>query len=260
MWKLNDYPTFRSDRSVELLSKSHQLTLDSLHILNFDTYNSSIEEYIDQLETEWQILKDIDPQRYKALGEAVSLMVGWDRKSHANSIPAGLLVAWSDAYNLMNSSISNEEDPPQADLFEKGMKLLEDQFGTWKIPYGELIKVQRSIEGNYGIDPTQPSYSTDGNRGSFGTMFCMNYPDYNGKDLVRRVNQGNSFVAHVEFTSEGPIAKSLLSFGNSGRVKSPHFNDQTKMFAQGEMKMVNFTLEEIKANLEAEYKPGKELK
>lgn len=87
-------------------------------------------------------------------------------------------------------------------------------------------------------------------------MFRMNYPDYNGTSLIRRVKRGDSFIAQIEFLKYGPVANSLLSYGNSGRPGSPHYNDQTEMFANGEMKKVNFYLEDILENLDVKYRPG----
>ena len=256
MWKLNDYNEARAERSMELLSNGSELTLDSIHTLNYDTSIPVARRWIETLETRWLTMMETDPIRYKKLEEAVRLMTDWDLKSHAESIPSGLLVAMYDAGTIHWQEFS--EQLPIEDAFEKGIALLNDQFGTWKVPYGELVRVQRPSEEGILIDPERPSYPTNGNIPMGGTMFCLWWGLSDGKEMVRRVVGGNSFVAHVEFTPEGPVANSNLSFGNSGRPDSPHYNDQTEMYANGEMKKVNFTMEDIMANLEAQYKRGEE--
>ena len=166
-------------------------------------------------------------------------------------------MVWADAYDLM---LGFEPPKPgdQLRTFEKALSLLESEFGAWQVPYGRLVRVQRSPDNAYEIDPDQPSFATNGNGNWTGMMFRMDYPSYNRKQLARRVDGGNSFVTHVEFTANGPVANSILSFGNSSRPGSPHYDDQTEMFANGQMKPVHFKLEAILQNLESKYQPGQE--
>jgi acyl-homoserine-lactone acylase len=65
---------------------------------------------------------------------------------------------------------------------------------------------------------------------------------------------GNSFVAAVEF---GPIihAKAIMSGGESGDPRSPHFTDQAHRFVQGLFRDVLFSREDVMAHAERSYHP-----
>ncbi|MCA9436608.1 MAG: penicillin acylase family protein, partial [Candidatus Omnitrophica bacterium] len=68
------------------------------------------------------------------------------------------------------------------------------------------------------------------------------------------MNGGDGFVFVVEF-GETPMAYSVLGFSQSGREGSEHYDDQTPLFANNEMKTVAFTEEEIQDQLIEEYHP-----
>ena len=67
---------------------------------------------------------------------------------------------------------------------------------------------------------------------------------------------GGTYISVVEFAPKVK-ALSVHVFGASGNPQSKHFMDQSPLYARGEFKPAWFTLEEIKANLERAYQPGK---
>ena len=62
----------------------------------------------------------------------------------------------------------------------------------------------------------------------------------------------------VEF-GEVPRAYTVLSYGQSAREDSPHFDDQAALFARGEMKRIAWTDEEIARVALRRYRPGEEV-
>ena len=54
------------------------------------------------------------------------------------------------------------------------------------------------------------------------------------------VANGTSFVYVIEFTAQGPVAESLLTYGETGDPTSPFFSDQTELFSTGQLKPVHF--------------------
>ena len=66
---------------------------------------------------------------------------------------------------------------------------------------------------------------------------------------------GDGWVFAVEF-SDPPRALSILAYGQSERADSLHHADQLALFAEGRMKAVSFTEDQIAAALAAAYRPG----
>ena len=64
-----------------------------------------------------------------------------------------------------------------------------------------------------------------------------------------QINNGNSFVMAVEFLDDGPNARAILTYGNSPNPDSPHYTDQTVLYTDQTLRPVNFTAEEIAADL-----------
>ncbi len=160
----------------------------------------------------------------------VTIFEKWDRYSHRDSYATTLCTLWADAFMMLSEK--NNSEPAQLDAFEKGVNILVTHFGDWRVQYKNIVRHQRSEDNSYNIDPKKPSYPTDGNRGYFGTMLCMNSFEFNGKEITRRINSGNSYVAVIEFGEEVK-AKSILNYGQSSHPDSPHYNDQAEMFANG---------------------------
>ena len=133
---------------------------------------------------------------------------------------------------------------------------LKRDFGTWQQPWGEVNRFQRltgKIESTF--DDSKPSLAvpfTSSFWGSLAAFGARKYP--NTKKIYGSV--GNSFVAVVEFGKKVK-AKSIVTGGSSSDPSSPHFNDQSGMYAHGgQFKDILFYDEDIKSHVERSYHPG----
>jgi acyl-homoserine-lactone acylase len=62
------------------------------------------------------------------------------------------------------------------------------------------------------------------------------------------VNSGNSWVMAMQFTDDGPEARAVMVYSQSENPESPHFADQTAIYAEERMRPVLFREEDILAD------------
>ena len=120
-------------------------------------------------------------------------------------------------------------------VFADTVAMLEQDFGTWELPWGEVNRFQR-LSGDIELefDDEQPSVAIGmGNSG---------------------VN-GNSFAAVVEF-GERVRAKSILVGGQSNDPASGHFVDQVPRYANANWKKVAYYREDVETRARQRYAPG----
>jgi acyl-homoserine-lactone acylase len=137
----------------------------------------------------------------------------------------------------------------------KASDRLTADYGTWRVPWGELNRFQRvddAISQTFHDDqPSIPVPFTSGQWGSLASFGAKRQPGtkrYYGA-------KGNSFVAVVEF---GPRvrARAVTAGGESGDPSSPHFNDQAGRYASGDFREVYFYPDQLVGHTARTYHPG----
>lgn len=270
--KKEDYPVymapdlqnFRAIHAVKVLKDANDLTLDSLIGMAYDPYLPAFEKLIPGLIDAY----DRSSKIYPKLKEPIEELRKWDLKTDERSVAMSLAHFYGLIYNREGKNpeglAGNERfdyfgtgSPftERLDLFAKAVKQLEEDFGRWKTPWGEINRLQRlSGEINAGFDDTKPSIPIGMASGRWGALASFGANSYSNTKRIYG-SSGNSFVAVVEFGKKVK-AKSMLAGGQSGDPRSPHFYDQAQRYADANFKDVLFYDEDIKANTEKVYKPG----
>ena len=166
-----------------------------------------------------------------------------------------LFTLWVDRLQEMN--VSKDDDAGLVNQLQIVLSTLKDDFGTWRVTWGEVSRLQRYDESSGGsFRDDLPSVPAPGVNGRDGGVFTIAAVPVKGQKRRYGV-AGGTYVSIVEF---GPKvrAESVHVFGSSGDPKSRHFMDQSPMYARGEFKPAWIALEDIKANLERSYRPGEE--
>jgi len=245
-----DFPGFRAQRSMRMLTGDPAMTLDEL-IANANAT---------EVEFALRILDDLigaARQGGAVANRAAEVLAAWDRRVDATSRGALLFMTWIEALAqtsglgpfLFVTDWSSEApldtphtlaDPGAAvAALELAAAQVETTYGSLDAAWGDVNRlrlgaVDLPASGGKGdpagifrvIDFTP---APDGRLASFG---------------------GDTYIAAIEF-SQPVRAQVLTTYGNASQPNSPHIDDQLPLFARNEMRPAWRTKEEIMAHLEA---------
>ncbi|MGH9840375.1 MAG: penicillin acylase family protein [Blastocatellia bacterium] len=239
-----DTPRAKSSRRI--LTSKAKFTFDEWTEAAADTTVDEAPPIITRMITAWSELREADKARFEKLAPAMKELADWKFVARTDSVPTTLFV-------LTHEKLKNKNDDPLQKL-EETMRDLEKDFGTWRVAWGEINRLQRvHTSGDEPFSDERPSLPVAGGPGPAGIVFTYSARAEKGQKR-RYGTAGNSFVAVVEF-GRRLRAQSVLVFGQSPDPASKHHLDQAELYARGKFKAVRFRLNEIKANMERAYTP-----
>jgi acyl-homoserine-lactone acylase len=273
--KAEKYPAYmsvypenpRGIHALRVLTDKKDFTLDKLIAAAYDSYLTAFEPLIPSLLKAYDETPATDPLRAK-LAEQVATLRGWDLRFSASSVPTSLAIYWGEDLMRSVAGAAREKGVSVYDYMATGTTAqqrlealarasakLEQDFGSWKTPWGEINRFQR-LTGDVvqPFDDSKPSLPVAFPSATWGSLaaYGMTTPA-NTKKIYG--DRGNSFVAVVEF-GKRVKAKSILAGGESGDPKSPHFYDQAEMYSKGQFKDVLFYRDDVEKHAERKYHPG----
>jgi penicillin amidase len=248
--------TPRAEISRRILSTTPRFTFEDWAQEAFDTHILEAERAIPGLVSDWEKLRQSEPERAASLGDAITALKTWDHISTVDSTQMTLFALWFD--KVMRARGAGDKDPQLTiKVLEQVIADLKKDFGTSQVAWGEINRVERTDTlGNDPFCDCITSLPVAGAPGWLGVVF--NFYTRPEKGQKRRYGvAGHSFVSVVDF---GPKieARSILVFGENGDPSSPHNFDQARLYANKQFKPAWFSLDEIKAHSERTYHPGEE--
>jgi acyl-homoserine-lactone acylase len=273
--KKEDFPAYvenggesaRGLHAVRVLQNKKDFTIDSLIAAAYDSYLTWFEKPIPSLLKAWDQTPASNPLKAKT-ADQIALLRAWDLRWGVNSIPTSLAVFWAEDVRRRvgggrrgggGGSVDDAIGSAPADQLLQSLVAacdkLQADFGSWKTPWGDINRFQRLNDDiSSSFNDSGPSIpvgfpsATWGSLASFGARAYPNTKKWYG-------TSGNSFVAVVEF-GKTIRARAVTAGGESGSLSSPHFNDEAKRYAAGDLREVYFYKTQLKGHTEREYHPG----
>lgn len=278
--KKADYPNymapdgenFRGVNAVRVLDNEKKFTLEKVIKAGYDNYLAAFEVLVPAL------IKKYDENTSKSdtltsfLNGPMNEIRNWDFRSTESSIASTLAIEWAyklnpviqrlyidegedDQVKVTKTFANNAKFEDLVNPFYKTIKELEQKWGRWALPWGEMNRFQR-LNGDIvqKHDDSKASLPMGYASSLWGSLASFNSRHIIGQNKRYGFN-GNSFVCAVEFGKKVK-AKSILAGGNSGDINSPHFYDQAERYTKVQFKEVNFYKEDVLKNKERQYHPG----
>jgi acyl-homoserine-lactone acylase len=270
-----DYPPYmdtgsenaRGIHAMMVLEGRTDFSLDGLLAAAFDSYLPGFEDQIPAIVAAYDETSDGNPLKAQ-LAEQIELLRGWDLRWGVESVPTSLAIFWNEAFNqgaraaaraagmsaneYMASPASREA---RLQALAAASARLEEDFGTWRTPWGEINRFQR-LTGDIvqPFDDNGPSTPVGFTSSSWGSLASFGARRYPGTKRFYGTS-GNSFVAVVEF-GDRVRARAVTAGGLNSDPASPHFNDQAEQYATGNLREVYFYPDQLEGHIEREYHPG----
>ena len=278
----NDYPVYfandgfednhRSKVSRHLLRQMDDQTLSSVVDRAFDTLMYwpliHVPRYIKNLN---QLAKR-NPELASQVRPYLDHLHDWDFRNSHQCTQSTLVEEW---YRLMYISIY----PPETRMLDSmagniesqyqalvtAAKNLEQRHGAWKIPWGDVHRLQRHANvadlAAVPFSDRQPSLPCAGVPGGLGAVFTQYYTPSIFIPVLRETRKhyavlGTTYIAVIEFSKDGVQGFSLTNFGSSSDPNSPHYFDQAKLHSEGRLRPALFDWNEIRQQAKLKYQPA----
>jgi len=232
------FMTNRALRTLEMFGEDQIISQEDIFKYKFDmkySEHSAIAQYRDEI-LEASISRE-DP----TIDEALKVLKEWDLYTDPQNKGAALAILSTKPY--LKDYYEKISENELIENFIRAAKLLKKKYGEIDVSWG---KVNRMIRGNRSLSlggGPDIMHSIYGNLKRNGELEAF---------------AGDSYILFATWDKNGLISsKSVHQYGAATmRENSPHYSDQSLLFANRQLKDVWFKKEDILKNLESRYKPG----
>jgi acyl-homoserine-lactone acylase len=273
--KKSDYPAYmdngiespRGVHAIRVLSNKKDFTLQSLIDAAYDSYLPAFADLVPTLIKAYDATPASDPVKAK-VAEQIAALRPWDYRWSVQSVPTTLACYWGDElgrrvhadadgedmsiYQYMATRTSAHE---KLDALAVASDSLTKNFGTWKMPWGDVNRFQRLTDDIvHPFDDAKPSIPVGFASARWGSLASFGAWE---REKTKKIygTGGNSFVAVVDF-GDSVHARAITAGGESGDTASKHFDDQALRYSKGDLREVYFYPSQLVGHTERTYHPG----
>jgi acyl-homoserine lactone acylase PvdQ len=259
--------SWRGVHAIRVLSNKHDFTIEGLRTAAFDSYMPAFAAWVPPLITGYDSLSASNPLKTR-LADQIGMLRSWDYRWSATSVPTSLAVFWGEqmghalggdarraGMSLDRYIVERASAVQRLEALSAASDKLAADFGSWKTPWGNINRFQR-LTGDIvqPFNDTGPSTPVEFTSARWGSLASFGARPYPGTKKWYGTS-GNSFVAVVQF-GDSVHAIAVTAGGESGHPGSPHFNDEARRYATGNLREVYFYPSQLKAHTERVYHPG----
>jgi acyl-homoserine-lactone acylase len=236
---------FRPQRSIRLLIQGEKMSFEQMIACKFSAHLELADRLVaDLIEAAQQLGGD--------LGQSCAeVLASWDGAANADSRGAVLFSLWeqkmqdfdlfAEAWNEdapMNTPRGLADPICAVEVLESVASEMKSWYGKLDVTWGEVVRMQ------YGTKDL-PASGASGRLGSFRVLDVVQ-----AEEGYFQVVAGDTYIAAVEFSQ--PIrAEALMTYGNATQLDSLHIADQLTLYAQGKLRPIWRTRQDITAHLES---------
>ncbi|WP_428027227.1 acylase [Altererythrobacter sp.] len=231
--------TNRSRRAYKLLSAANLLDRETLRSIKYDTAYERA-GYVAEL---WDALAALELSDDAELAKARDLLLQWDFT--ADNEGAADALALLMIKDFMSAEYQNKRLPDVREHLTWATGHLKRYFGRIDPPMSDVLRLRQG-PGRYSVD-----LPLDGGSDTLRASTSWDVDE----DGRLNVKHGDSFIMWVEWHEGEPVqSHSIQPFGAAvTRPDSPHYTDQSRLFAEHKLKPVHFWRKDVLANAKRRY-------
>ncbi|MDP1642134.1 MAG: acylase [Phenylobacterium sp.] len=189
------------------------------------------------------------------LTQACAVLARWDRRADADSVGTHLFLEfWTTAHKIPDL-YAIPFDPRQPVTTPHGLSPSPEVRAAALRALAEAVRLTQSrglaLDAPWGQVQVRPvgaeRLAVHGADGDIGVLNAQRSVWSDEAKAYLPVH-GSSYVQVVEFEADGPKAEAVLSYGQSAHPASPHYGDQTRLYAAEAWWPLPFTEAEIAAD------------
>jgi acyl-homoserine-lactone acylase len=257
----------RGIHAIRVLSNKKDFTVQRLIDAAYDSYQPAFADLIPTLIKAYDQTPSSDPVKAK-VAEQIALLRTWDYRWGVGSVPTTLACYWGDELGRRAHADADAEDisiyqsmathtsaHEKLDALAVASDSLTKNFGTWKIPWGDVNRFQRLTDDIvHPFNDAAPSIPVGFASARWGSLASFAPWEHENTKKIYGTG-GNSFVAVVEF-GDSVRARAVTAGGESGDTASKHFDDQALRYSKGDLREVYFYPSQLVGHTERTYHPG----